>query len=258
MKQAICYILFLAFILGCEDSEIVEINESNKGARTLIINWENTPSEYEKMRLYLYNNYTEYNKPYGKYIYCDSIINNNSFTIDQPDLADYYVKIFGINKNDVHYYQNSSSKLNYPIVNNTYSTYTFNIQTNIVELMSCRLIKMEIYDIPSHVNNKIGEEVELKIMLENDSTKDKIVNTKIGTIEQRSVFDLSQYLSYEPYFFINLSQTEKKYYLTINDKKYCKINIIELLYSQAFFDDVLIKLNKQNEIEFKIFVNWDY
>lgn len=273
MKRNLFILYITILLLGCEKNEQIIPRYDNS---QLIINWQHqsygNSSFKENAMVYLYENENDYKNPIAKAAYSQSLADlfpnggviksENSATFDNLKPIKYWIKIFNAYNHEgmVEHNQNYSFTLQNPLIENTLTTVT--IPTQRVYINSYTIKKIEIFDIPDWINSNIGDKVELKIYESFPSGyagEDRILDSKELTISDN-------FITYEPTnITINKFNSwwwHPRYFIILNnigssDKKISEINIFQLLNSNAFWGEEYIKLNSNNEIEYKLYVSWN-
>ena len=117
---------------------------------------------------------------------------------------------------------------------------------------SCTVQKIEIYDIPDWIDSNIGDRVRASVF---SGPSDVRLDSKIITID-------NSFISYEPSnvtisWFYNYTHRVTLSNINSSTPKYYEIDIFELLNSNTYFGNEYIKLNDQNEIQYKLYVTWN-
>jgi hypothetical protein len=157
----------------------------------------------------------------------------------------------------IEYNQESSFAFQNPLIENTRTTVT--IPTKRIHVNSYTIQKIEIYDIPAG----IGQKVSLKVYEAYPfgyAADDVVLDSKIMTVN-------TPFITYEPTNVTIKSfkswWSDPSYYIILNNvgsthEEYYEINIFELLNSNSYFGNEYIKLNDKNEIKYKLYVTWDF
>lgn len=274
MNRYLYVLVLFSLCLGCEETEIIQT--SNKFA-TLTVNWQHAFNgnsfEKENARVYLYDSEKEYKSLNGKAVASKSlsdiypphgglITEVNSVSFDSLQPIKYWIKIFNSYNHErlVDFNADSECKLQYPLIENTHTTVT--IPTKRVYIRSFTILKVEIYDIPTWINSKIGDKVELNLSevfpfgyAADDVLRDSrlvTLNNSFISYEPRNA-RISSFNSWwhDPTYYVYLSTPGSVY------KTGYEIKIFDLLNSNVHFGNEFIQLNDQNKIKYKLYVSWD-
>ena len=266
MKLPFFYIILLVLILSCEDSEIFETGP-DIGSRTLKINWirdeECENSDHSNAMIYLYDNEDDYLDSLGKPVYSQSLSDSMSVTIKDTALSKYWVRLLNYSsdyyfehKNDISFY------IDYPVVKNTLSTFTFNVKTNYSIIYSFQINKIEIYNLLSYA--EIGDEIEI-IIIQTSGIDDNVINRRIRI--KKTVTDNNITITSRSMMSF-LLESKYRYYIYIDDVKYCELDMLaifgnliqerKIISWDNLINQEYIKLNSNNEIEYKLDVTWRF
>ena len=272
MKVKYLIIITIIFILGCDSEEFSIPTEENV---SLIINWEHeqygNSGEGRNAEIYLYESEEDYNIPFGNAITCQNIteevlwspetvymVHTAHFNNLKP--INYWVRIFNADNYEqfVEHNQESFFTFQYPLVENAVTT--VQIPTKRVYIKSYDFQKIEIYDFPDEIISGNNEQVELSFI---GISKDIFIDTldfQILNIENSMI-------QYEPKNItinkFNARDGDPEYYISIRkpgssaETNY-KIRIFDLLNSNARLDNEYFKLNSTNEIEYILYVSWNF
>ena len=253
------FLIFLFFLLmGCEDDETLTRAEKQS---KLIVNWSNPSSYsiYNSTEIHLYDSEEEYKKLLGSPLYSKSRRNLSSTGYTYLDLISfdnlpsqkYWIKIFNADRWNrlIEHNQNSSFTLEYPLTENATTVVT--IETQQVYVRSCTIQKIEIYDSQDWIDSSIGSRVRISFLGPSDVSLDaKLITVDNSFISyEPSNITISGFLNYT--HKVSLRNTN-----SLTTKQY-EIDIFGLLNSNAYFGNEYIKLNDQNEIQYKLYVTWN-
>lgn len=279
MKQQILIILILILIvlISCKKTEIIESLDNNT---KLIVKWDPSVQEDSSFKknsmIYIYDNEDDYLNPIGSPVAKHSFANIpppewggsstavNSITFENLEPKIYWIKFFNSDRDNkiVDHNQNLPSILENPLIENSVTTVT--VQTERVFIRSYTIKKIEIYKIPSWLNFSIGDTAYLMIY---EQFKSSYGGEEDKFLDSKKIIVTGDYIKYEPTNVtisrFNSAWSDPQYFIILSDSdtswgEYYEIRIFSLLYSYPHLGEEYVKINSQNEIEYKLYVNWTF
>jgi hypothetical protein len=270
MKQQILIILILIVLISCKKTEIIESLDNNT---KLIVKWDPSVQEDSSFKknsmVYIYDNEDDYLNPIGnplaKHSFANipapdiwhSITEVNSVTFENLEPKIYWVKFFNsaVENKIVDHNQNLPFILENTLIENSVTTVT--IRTERVFIRSYTIKKIEIYKIPSGFNISVGDTVYLMIYERGFPG---------SLIDLQKIIFTGNHILYEPKnvtissFYPSGSDTQHFIIVSVTDDpwngEFYEMRIFGLLYTNAYLGEEYVKKNSQNEIEYKLYVNW--
>jgi hypothetical protein len=285
MNKYIFILFLLPFMMGCDKEEIDLQSDKHTN---LIIYWDNPENGFfgdgwkNYATISIYDSEEEYLNPTGKpvlfkkledvsYVYEHPQILLPKYKIHFNDIKPqkYWIKFFNIyNKSNesviIEHNQNAPFVFKEPLSEN--ATTTIRVRPKNVYTRSFTIKKIEYYDIPEWINLK--EKIELSIMEIPFDEYDRNPFDPSGYVmDSKILLNEQSHISYEPNITIDAIGPNRNYYhskifVTLKNenfylKNYDEINIIDLLISNAHFGNEYIKLNDNNKIKYKLYVDWN-